>query len=143
MRSSRELTVVAAALVLVACGGGAPSAAPAAEPSDAGADADADRAPAKELGERACPPKSALTYDSFGAPFFATWCSGCHGGDLPDDARRGAPRAVTFDDLAQIRPLAARIWLRAGDTNVAMPPSGGPSARDRADLGEWLACGAR
>jgi hypothetical protein len=147
MRSPPELLSVVL-LVLAACGAGeagAPGTSESTEPASPARTADAgDEGTAwKTLSERACPPSSPLTYDNFGAPFFLTWCTGCHGGALSGDARRGAPAAVTFDEIEPIRSRAAQIWSRAADANETMPPSGGPTAAERTQLGEWLACGAR
>jgi hypothetical protein len=91
---------------------------------------------------RACPDRSPLTYQSFGAPFFFNYCTGCHSSKLPAERRRGAPNGIDFDTLGGIRTHAQRIFARAADGNVAMPPAGGPSADQRKQLGDWLACGA-
>jgi len=59
----------------------------------------------------------------------------------PGDQRASAPLGMNFDTLEQIRDHSDRIWTRAGDS--ATPCShGGPPASTRAELGEWLACGA-
>ena len=153
MRSSRDRVMAwigAAALAsLVACGGGgssgeaggAPAAASATtaspDPIDAGSDA-----AWTSLAERPCPQGSTLTYEDFGAPFFLTYCEGCHSTAMPEGSRQNAPIAVNFNTLDDVRAHKDRIWARAADTNATMPPSGGPSTKDRALLGEWLACGA-
>ena len=69
-------------------------------------------------------------------------CTGCHGRGREGAQRSKAPDKVTFDDPASIRMFEERIWNRAGDHNVTMPPVGGPDAADRALFGEWLACGS-
>lgn len=94
------------------------------------------------LGERPCPPDSALTAEDFGGPFMLTYCTGCHHASLPAGERAGAPLGVDFETLTKIRAQADRIWARSGDQNATMPPIGPAPADERAKLGEWLACGA-
>ena len=94
------------------------------------------------LGERPCPPDSALTAEDFGGPFMLTYCTGCHHASLPAGERAGAPLGVDFETLTKIRAQADRIWARSGDQNATMPPIGPAPADDRTKLGEWLACGA-
>lgn len=94
------------------------------------------------LAERPCPDGSGLRWESFGGPFFFSWCTGCHSIDLAEGLRQGAPLGVDFDDLERIRKHADAIWARAADHNATMPPVGSPSQSERAQLGEWLACGA-
>lgn len=94
------------------------------------------------LEQRACPPDSVLTFENFGGPFISSYCAGCHAKDLPEGMRQDAPLDVDFDTLDATRAWAKRIWARAGDHNVTMPPIGGPEDEEREMLGEWLACGA-
>lgn len=96
----------------------------------------------KTLEQRVCPPDSVLTFENFGGPFISSYCSGCHAKDLPEGMRQDAPLDVDFDTLDATRAWAKRIWARAGDHNVTMPPIGGPEDDEREMLGEWLACGA-
>lgn len=96
----------------------------------------------KVLEERACPTDSVLTYENFGGPFISSYCAGCHSKDLPDGMRQEAPLDCDFDTLDATRAWAKRIWARAGDHNITMPPIGGPEEDEREMLGEWLACGA-
>jgi hypothetical protein len=98
--------------------------------------------PWASFAERPCPPESILTYASFGGPFMLNYCTGCHSSHLAADSRQAAPPTVNFDTLEDVRRQAERIWVRAGDHNVGMPPVGGPKAEERRRLGEWLACGA-
>jgi mono/diheme cytochrome c family protein len=97
---------------------------------------------AEVLDDHPCPPDGTeLTYEGFGEPFLAGWCQGCHAAAAPD--RRGAPAHVTFDDPAEVRARAARIYVRAAAGNTSMPPGpDDPPADERARLAEWLACGA-
>lgn len=101
-----------------------------------------DLGPWNSLDERPCPDDSFLTYESFGGPHMLTFCTGCHHSRLPADMRQGAPIAMNFDDIEDIRAHADRIWARAGDHNDTMPPVGPATADERTMLGEWLACGA-
>jgi hypothetical protein len=134
------------AFALAGCGSGSvatPSGPPPpAMALDSGAPPAADGGAYKSLSERPCPAGSALDYDNFGGPFILTWCAGCHSSALPAGSRQNAPASVNFDHVEDVRALAPRIWARAADGNAQMPPAGGPSAADRALLGEWLACGA-
>jgi uncharacterized membrane protein len=98
---------------------------------------------AKTFAARSCPKESTLDYENFGARFFLTWCTGCHSSALPEKERKKAPLGVDFNTVDEIRSLRERIWMRAGDANTTMPPAGGPSAKERAMLGQWLACGAK
>lgn len=119
---------------LLACGDGG------ADPTDAGADTDAavtDTA-ATTTG---CPPDSPFGWDDFGAPFFLTWCTGCHSVGRVGEERSGAPDGVNFDSLDEVRAWSSRIAVRAVDAGD-MPPQYGPDDVARARLAEWLACGA-
>lgn len=113
--------------------------------ADSGTPLPPDDGPFTSLDDRPCPDGELgeLTYESFGAPFFLSYCQGCHGSARPEGERQGAPPAVAFDDVAAIRLHAPRIWARAADQNTTMPPVGGPPLHEREKLGAWLACGAR
>lgn len=96
----------------------------------------------ESLDERDCPDGSTtLTYETFGAPFLAVYCEGCHGADAVD--RRGAPGEYVFDTHEQVTRHRARIFVRAAGGNDSMPPGpDDPSPGERELLAEWLACGA-
>lgn len=111
-----------------------------AESGDTGESIDAG--PWASLEERPCPDDSFLSFENFGAIHLLNYCTGCHSSGLPADQRQGAPIEIDFDDLEDVRAHAPRIWARAGDHNVTMPPAGGAPEDERALLGEWLACGA-
>lgn len=130
MRSARELFGVLAAGAAVVFGACSVE------------DADVDGPPPTRLADRECPPDSVLTYESFGGPFIYSYCSGCHSKDLPEGMRQEAPMGSDFDTLDATREWSARIWARAADHNLTMPPIGGPDDDEREMLGEWLACGA-
>jgi hypothetical protein len=88
-----------------------------------------------------CENSSGVTYENFGGPFLLNWCTGCHASDLPEGARQRAPVGVNLDSLDYVRAHSAQILERAVD-RADMPPAGGPSARERELLAEWLRCGA-
>lgn len=104
---------------------------------------DGDEPVPSTLEERPCPDDSFLTYEDFGEPFLLSWCTGCHSSSLDEDERQGAPVGSNFETIAQVRKNAERLWARAGDHNITMPPVGGPEAEERELFGEWLACGAK
>jgi len=85
---------------------------------------------------------SPLTYQTFGDPFIASWCRGCHSAELVPTMRQAAPLDVNFDTPGEVRAHRMKILELAG-TSAQMPPSGGPSDEERALLREWLACGAK
>ena len=81
---------------------------------------------------------TALTYDNFGAGFFADHCNRCH-----SEAKSGAPSSYRFDSIDDVRRHADRIFIRAAGPNVTMPPGPeDPPGDQRDQLAEWLACGA-
>lgn len=136
---AEALALVVAALA--ACGGGDGGGGGA----DDGAGDDGGDTPYPEggaLSDRSCPEASFLSYDNFGAPFFAEFCTGCHSSQIPADMRQDAPPGVDFETLDGIRAHAELIYLMAADGYAVMPPAGGPAGEARALLGEWLACGA-
>ncbi len=94
------------------------------------------------LDEAVCPPGGTeLTYESFGRAFMERHCQGCHASFL--EIRGGAPPSSTFDDVESIRDQAERIYARSAGANASMPPGpDDPPEDERADLAEWLACGA-
>jgi uncharacterized membrane protein len=85
---------------------------------------------------------SSLTFDNFADDFFESNCRTCHSVDSTD--RRGAPVAVNFDELANVKNLSNNINIRAGE-GTSMPPSSAPafpSGGERDMLAEWIECGA-
>lgn len=92
-----------------------------------------------------CPESSTLTYDTFARAFFEDHCTRCHSADLGPLERGAAPVGVNFDSLDAIRSVGAEeIDEHAvkGGSDAEMPPGDPlPSEGERADLGEWLACG--
>ena len=88
----------------------------------------------------ACRPTD-ITYQTFGEPFMATWCNGCHSAALPPGMRQDAPDDVNFDTLDEIRTQWLPIVQTTTDVET-MPPEGGPSSSERQLLAAWLRCGA-
>jgi uncharacterized membrane protein len=86
---------------------------------------------------------SPLDYNTFGEPFIANWCRGCHSSQLPAAMRQKAPVNVNFDTVDQIRTWSPKIMAKAGANPPTMPPAGGPSDAERATLVEWIDCGAK
>jgi hypothetical protein len=140
MNSFRVLLLTlasAAALSTAACGG---------NPLDQGGSGNKAQATPTgtpfDIGGRACPPNSVLTYENFGEGFMRGQCTGCHSSALPEGARQNAPITVNLDTYADVRSFGARIYYRSGDQNATMPPAGGPVASERVNLGDWIACNA-
>jgi hypothetical protein len=80
---------------------------------------------------------AAVTYDTFGGPFLATYCRSCHSRTAPD--RRGAPQGVDFDseaDAVRQSDAIGRTVLESG----TMPVGGGVQDSDVALLERWLVC---
>lgn len=74
-----------------------------------------------------------LTYANTGAPFFSTYCAGCH--QLPQP---------TFNELDEVRTFKGRIQARLFQSPTApMPPPyvlKQPSAEEKRVLQQWLQC---
>lgn len=91
----------------------------------------------EKLEDRACPPGSTLTYETFGRAFFERWCVRCHGGPNGYSGR-------AFVTVELIRADRERIFVNAAGRNDTMPPGpDDPPREERERLAEWLACGAR
>lgn len=90
-----------------------------------------------------CPPDSTLTYENFGQPFMESYCIHCHASWLQGGGqRRGAPVDHDFDTQLGVQVEIDHID-RAAAGSDAMPPYGPrPTADERTELAEWLACGA-
>lgn len=126
------------ALLLGGCGGegsGGPDSADTAA-ADTGAGAAA-------IDGRPCPDDSELTWENFGEATMLTHCVGCHSENLAEGVGRGhAPVGVDFNTHALTRSWLDRIHARSADDNRTMPPVDTMSDETRAQLGDWLACGA-
>jgi uncharacterized membrane protein len=97
-----------------------------------------------------CPSDSTLSYATFGESFMSSYCTSCHSSELTGKDRNDAPSDHNFDTLEAIHDVGmAHIDLAAAagpdHVNTLMPPAEHPhhpSEAERAQLGEWLACGA-
>jgi uncharacterized membrane protein len=89
-----------------------------------------------------CPTQgTTLTYDNFGKGFIDGNCQRCHGASTSN--RNGAPSDFDFGTVDRVRAHKDRIFARAAEDNVTMPPGpDDPPEPERKKLGEWLACGA-
>jgi len=104
------------------------------------------------------PDPMTLTYDNFGKPFMAKYCTWCHDSSLSRSKRNGAPLFHDFDTLVGVLQVQNHVDEQAGSgpdaTNELMPPDrcpstiGGaidvdcmkPTLAERRQLAEWLAC---
>ena len=80
------------------------------------------------------------TWENTGEPIMDTWCTPCHSASVTGEQRNGAPDEVDFDTLEDVRAWSHRILIQAALSDN-MPPAGGLSTTERADLQEWIACG--
>ena len=79
-----------------------------------------------------CPSGSKLTYSNFGQAFMDNYCVGCH-------QKFGSQAGVKADTSA----IDSYAGSGPNSTNTSMPKSGtAPTDAERAQLSEWLACGA-
>ena len=85
---------------------------------------------------------SELTYANFGETFMTTYCVACHDSAKSGGERLGAPAGADYDDSALIQSMASLINSRAGQGSTMPPTAPRPVAEERADLKEWLECGA-
>jgi hypothetical protein len=86
----------------------------------------------------ACTDAPNATWASFGDGFFATYCRACHSASTAE--RYGAPEAVNFDSLADIRTFEASIRRTVLD-DESMPVGGGVYDDDALLLDTFLTCG--
>jgi hypothetical protein len=96
--------------------------------------------------ESVCPEDSTLSYESFGQPFMAAYCTRCHSSELTGEDRMGAPSFHDFDTLFGIKAVSEHVDETAAfgpaAENDSMPEDGAkPSDEERRQLGEWIACG--
>jgi uncharacterized membrane protein len=83
-----------------------------------------------------CTDGSTLTYASFGQAFMTSYCTSCHGAGRTE-------AGVVLTSQAAIQARASQIDSVAGKGR-SMPQAGSPmpTNTERAQLSEWLACGA-
>jgi hypothetical protein len=111
--------------------------------SDDSAPVGIDDSAAPAPTDTSAPPASScswMTWHNVGEPFFATWCTACHGSGVPEAERQGAPTECNLDTYDSVVAWAPSIEakLSAG----SMPPQGIPPADTKAAVLEWLDCGA-
>lgn len=83
-----------------------------------------------------CPQTQTLTYANFGQAFVTKWCGRCHTGDQ-------SPNLSTQANIQANRTEIDKVAASGPDaTNTKMPEGSSPTTAERAQLGEWLACGA-
>lgn len=88
-----------------------------------------------------CVRTPALDYEGFGRPLMDKHCTGCHSSLLREDQRNAAPVGVDLDSYLGVLTYAERLHVRVVEPEVAtMPPGGGPTAEEIAQLEEWLVC---
>lgn len=97
-----------------------------------------DTARASRLPDLDCAALPDVTYDNWASGHLRTHCAGCHAAETPE--RYGAPDAVTFDTLAEVRDGAERIHARVV-VEGTMPPAGGVTDEERTLLEIFLVCG--
>lgn len=101
-------------------------------PSDVTSDSDGGTTPAADSGAGpitdggACTTK---TYANFGQAFFASKCNGCH--------------AIQTPRLSTLTGIRNNLGLCKAEISAGTMPQGAPlAAQDKADVLEWLNCGA-
>lgn len=87
-----------------------------------------------------CEALPVITYDTFGKGFLASYCNGCHGGQVVD--RQDAPASAVFDTHEQVLQWTEQILARRMPPVgvMPMPPNGGVTPDDDERLRIWLTC---
>jgi uncharacterized membrane protein len=90
-----------------------------------------------DIGSATCPPNTTLKYADFGKPFVDKYCAQCHGGGQSQGG-------ISLEGVGNVQKNKAAMYKEAAADNTSMPPSGStkPTADERKQLGDWLACGA-
>jgi hypothetical protein len=125
-RSALCIALVVAAATALGCG--------SSTPSDVTSDTDAGTAPAPatdsgtvvDAGGPACTTK---TYANFGQAFFAAKCNGCHAIQRP---------VLTTQTGIRTNASICKSEISRG----SMPQGSSLSTQEKADVLEWLNCGA-
>ena len=86
-----------------------------------------------------CLTEPPLTWETFGQKTLQHYCKGCHSDLIEGDERAGAPVGVNFNTWDDTVLWADRILVRVVEDG-GMPPSGGMSDDERAQMEEWLYC---
>ncbi len=82
-----------------------------------------------------CPTANTLSYESFGKAFMTSYCVACH-------TTGNASDGVNLSSLTLVRTHLNKVDAEV--VSGAMPPkgSGSPTAEEKTNLAQWLACGA-
>lgn len=78
------------------------------------------------------------TYVTFAQPFFAAYCTRCHGTAVVGDDRNGAPVGYNWDDEASVRAHRPEMRSIVGVLNLMPPTVPRPSCDDRRRLVRWI-----
>ena len=82
------------------------------------------------------------SYATVADPFMRTWCTPCHHTELEGPDRPLGSERVNLDTYDLVITHLDRIEARALGDTPTMPPGGGPSAEELAQLELWLECGS-
>ena len=83
-----------------------------------------------------------ITYETVGAPFLRSYCTGCHSSNLPRGLRYGAPDSINLDTYEDAKQHAIRSYVRSVHFED-MPPSGGITQQEKQRFMQWALCGAK
>lgn len=86
-----------------------------------------------------CDREPPLTWDTFGAGRMRDLCAGCHSSLYAGERRKGAPEGVDLDTLDGVVDWVDEVLVRTVDRED-MPPGGGLTDDELAELEEWLVC---
>ena len=84
-----------------------------------------------------CAGAPALTWESYGHGFMATYCLPCHSADA--QSRYGAPADMNFDTVDETWSFKEEILYSVVETSTE-PPGGGVYTEDKQRLEAWLRC---
>jgi uncharacterized membrane protein len=82
------------------------------------------------------------TYENFGKAFVTKYCIGCHSTSKKGFARNGAPKKINFDSFEKIKAESGGFQKMVVQKKK-MPPMGGPTQGERAQVATWLKCEAK
>jgi hypothetical protein len=77
-------------------------------------------------------------FANFAGPFFASFCTRCHGSTVMGADRNGAPEALNWDSEVTVRSNLSRIRLAVGVGNFMPPSDPKPSCAERERLVRWI-----
>lgn len=126
-RSILCTALVVAATTALGCGSSTPSDVTSEADAGTAPTSDSGTVPVVDAGAPAC--TTTKTYANFGQAFFAAKCNGCHAIQRPQ-----------FTTATGIRNNAATC--KSEISRGSMPQGSTLSAQEKADVLEWLNCGA-